>query len=489
MGTVVIIIAIAMSILAAVIGLRLIGCPEFMKSQSPSKLSRLTRNSKVQSLVRCFGLFGKAIDRAFAGFLSKCKATSPAFRSGVSALIPRVKSAVGKICLRLCDLLERLGIPGPIGRIRLLFSNSAISDASAATCVQPDLGVLNCRARLERGPKGAPIADVFLIEICGSIDACDNRPDTSLHVAIKDVTGALSGNGAVYAKVKQWKKHDSTEFCYKTELGKLPGRATVLSNWTAVARLSVDWLLFPRQGKRNLKFHTSIVSRGNDTELACAECTLAYTNGKPGYIDLDHNRWRAKSLAVTLAFTVSASDNKLFKCEVDFIKDWARNNVCWSQASGDAKRKLEKALNTTVAFFRDGNKLNTHAICKDIVELAPIADRYDILDFCLHVAQAKGSVAAEELAILSDLADWLEVEADVFRSMSEKILPVNMHEVRDTQVVLGVTSDMSKEKARLYLNKEYSKWNARVTNPDPQIQEQADLMLSLIAEARREYVG
>jgi len=62
-----------------------------------------------------------------------------------------------------------------------------------------------------------------------------------------------------------------------------------------------------------------------------------------------------------------------------------------------------------------------------------------------------------------------------------------MHEVRDIETILGISSDMSKEKVRQHLNKEYSKWNSRVTNADPDIQNQADQMLNLIAEARNQY--
>jgi hypothetical protein len=107
----------------------------------------------------------------------------------------------------------------------------------------------------------------------------------------------------------------------------------------------------------------------------------------------------------------------------------------------------------------------------------------------LYVAQADGVAAAKELAILKNLASWLEVDADRFRAMMEKILPVSMHEVRDTEVILGVTSDMDKEKSRRQLNKEYIKWHSRVTNSDPQIRAQADQMLMMIADARSQYVG
>jgi predicted ArsR family transcriptional regulator len=46
---------------------------------------------------------------------------------------------------------------------------------------------------------------------------------------------------------------------------------------------------------------------------------------------------------------------------------------------------------------------------------------------------------------------------------------------------------MGREKVRRHLNKEYSKWNSRVTNADPGIQSQADQMLKLIAETRSQY--
>jgi hypothetical protein len=111
------------------------------------------------------------------------------------------------------------------------------------------------------------------------------------------------------------------------------------------------------------------------------------------------------------------------------------------------------------------------------------------LNLCLYVAQANSSVTQEELTVLKELANWLEIDMDKFREMVEKVLPVDMHEVLDVETILGVTSDMNKEKARQQLNKEYSKWSARVTSSDPEIQSQADQMLKLIAEARSQYVG
>jgi hypothetical protein len=218
--------------------------------------------------------------------------------------------------------------------------------------------------------------------------------------------------------------------------------------------------------------------------LACAKCSFNYGNQDLGYIDLHENVKRTKNLAVTLAFAVSAADRKLYDCEVEIIKSWARNNLDYAHSSDKDRRKLEKALDKTVAFFSNGNQLDAYKICKEIVEIVPLSERYDILDLCLHVVQANGVAAAEEMVLMKHFAEWLEVDMDRFRDMVEKILPVDMHEATDQEVILGLSADMSKEKTRQQLNREYNKWNSRVTNPDPAIQHQADQMLRLIAEAR-----
>lgn len=369
------------------------------------------------------------------------------------------------------------------------FLCKTIPDQIPEPALQPDLNVLDCRVQLKQEGRNDSTFDVFNVQICGTIEAPGEMQYMVVQISITDVTNGDSNALAVHSRVGKWQMGDSPVFCYKSDLGRLYGSKTNLSDWVTVAQLQPDWLLFPQQGRRNLHFSTSILSRETGYELACAGCTFTYENIAFGYIELQEKIRRAKTLAVALGFAVSAADNKLYGCEVELIKNWARANVGISRTSGKAERKLEKALNTTVAFFSEGGKIDAYKICKEIVEIVPVAQRYDILDLCMHVARAKGVVAAEELALLKKLASWLEVDDNRFRCMMEKILPAGMYEVEDTEAVLGVTSDMSREEIRQYLNKEYRKWNSRVTNFNPEIQAQADYMLKFIAEARSTYIG
>jgi len=413
-------------------------------------------------------------------------------------LIPVLIVMLTAIAVALLGLTIHIRFPGLInrslsnastGRKEFPVSCSAHPDRITEPSAPPDTREFNCRVQFTRHEEGNCVVDAFNVQIGGTIHAPCDMYYTTLQITIEDVTDEGCNARPVHSRVKQWHSNDSPVFCYTADLGKTPTKVTTLSDWTSVAQLHLDWLMFPQKGNRKLLFSTSILSRKSAEELACAKFTFCYENHEFGYIDLQENIQRTKTLAVALAFAVSAVDGKLYDCEIELIKNWARNNVDISQASDKARNSLEKALNKTVAFFSGGNHLDIYNICKEIVEIVPIAQRYDILDLCLQVAQANGVASAEEINLLKSLAEWLEVDSNRFRSMVEKTLPVDMHEIRDQEVILGVSSDMGKEKTREQLNKEYIKWNSRVTSSDPAIQNQADQMLQLIAEARRQYVG
>lgn len=352
---------------------------------------------------------------------------------------------------------------------------------------RPDPGILNCRVQLVKEQTDAFVTDVFNVEFFGSIYAAGHTGQTTLQILLADVTDAVYKARSVHSCVKTWQLQNSPVFCYQTQLGRLTGQKTVLSDWVSVARLQANWMKFPRRGKRKLQFSTSIISGETGSELACAQCTFTYENPAFGYLDLQENIERIKPMAVTLAFAVAAVDNKLDDCEVEVIKNWARCNIDFSTSAKKADRRFNKAFKQAIAFLQQGNRFDAAKICRQFVEIAPIADRYEILELCLRVAGADGIASAEELTLLEKLAEELEVDRGKFRAMLERILPVSMHEVENLKVVLGLSPDMSRDEARQHLNKEYRKWNARVTNLDAKIRGQADQMLKLITTARSEY--
>lgn len=346
---------------------------------------------------------------------------------------------------------------------------------------------IKCRIQSMMHREGNDIVDALAVEISGTILTPSPGRHATLAISMLDITDGTKKTKPVRAKVKQWQKDDSLELSFRCDLGKFPNKVTVLSDWTNVAYMRLDWLLFPRIGSRVLQVDISIISTESREVFASSQYIYEHYNKYFGYIDLQENIERSKTLAVALAFSVCAADGNLHDGEVDFVKKWARENINNTQTADNARQRLEKALDETVSFFNDGNHLNTYDICMEIVEIVPVSNRHDILEFCMNAAKTNGSVGSEVLKMIKDISGWLEIDAKTFRAMMEKIIPIDMLDTPDVETILGVTSDMTGEKAREHLNREYAKWNSRVTNSDPKIQTQADQMLKLIAEARSQF--
>jgi tellurite resistance protein len=405
----------------------------------------------------------------------------------VGLLIPVLVVALGTAAMIAIIVGWDPKLGGLAGRFKLpsLPRRSSGFDDIIQLASRPDLSVLNCRVRLTTEPDDNRYVDSFSVEICGTIHAPDDTHHACVRIEMMDMA---EGGLPVRSRVKQWQKQGSAAFFYTAQLGKLPNAENTLSDWMAVAKIHADWLLFPRKGERSLLLGLSVLSGESGAELAGAECTFSYENEAFGYIELHENLQRAKMLAVPLAFAVSAADGKLYESEIEVIREWVRANMAVSDACEQVAKELDRGLDKTVDFYRQGHHLDNEKICRDIVGLTPVAERYDILELCLYVTQANGQASPEEINLLRQLAGWLEVDTERFQAMMEKILPVSMHEVEDVQAILGVSADMDEQKTREQLNREYRKWIARVTSSDPEIQSQADQMIKLIAEARSAYM-
>jgi hypothetical protein len=373
--------------------------------------------------------------------------------------------------------------------VNKLAGNRSEPRIPAELCQAVDLGAFNCRARIGRQAEGESWRSVILIDVCGTIQAPTDGHEVELHVTIRDVTDSETESLPIPNRPKHGPLNPSSPFAYQADMGRLCRQTTRLEDWTAVGQISPEWFVLPRAGHRKMQYTVSVMSRQNGQQLASATCVAPYENPETGYLDIEDNIQRAKTLAVGLAFSVGAANGRLLDPEVNVIYAWVKTNFGSAQVSSGAQLELDRALQKTATFFRRGGTLNLQPICGEIVEIAPLVGRIEILDLCLRVAAAKGQVATAELKLLKDLSDWLQIDRARLRMMVEKILPVEMHQCQDAEVVLGVTATMTKDEARVQLNREYAKWSSRVISTDPSIRRQADQMLKLLGQARTQYVG
>ncbi len=348
---------------------------------------------------------------------------------------------------------------------------------------------LHCCVRMEpcAGDNGAE-GKQFLVEISGSILATGDGQRAILKMGIEDVTDGVARAKTVLEKRRRSGLTRAPVFGFQTILGQLTQKVTTLKDWTTVARIPEDWLLFARKGRRSLLFNLDVVTCEANLVLASTRYLFDYMNGEFGYVDIRENTEQAHTLAIAVGCAVAAADGSLAENALGFIRGWCLAGVKLDRVSVRGKRQFEKALQKIVSLFRKTPEgFDIERIANHIREITVTAVRYDILQYCLQIAALRGEVSGPTLRLLWNLAAWFDVDVERFRAMVTKILPVDMHEAMDVEVLLGLQPDMDREEILNKLNREYAKWNSRVTNTDKDVQTQADQMLEIIAQTRQQY--
>ncbi|MFA5554166.1 MAG: hypothetical protein WCZ89_00435 [Phycisphaerae bacterium] len=344
---------------------------------------------------------------------------------------------------------------------------------------------LNCRADLLYN-----LTQTLLeVKICGKIILDAPGRHIRLHIRLKDITEDIDNPQPVFENLPPNLPGEQRDFEHICELGKVPDISIQISDWLSVAKIQTQSILSAHRGLTRILVQLELVVCETSQILDNAQDWLEYQQENRGYLDIQQNIESAKILGAALALAIISSDGKIDESQAQYVKSWAKNYGGSFFKKSTNSRKLERILNNTLRFFEKGQKADISRICMDLSQRVPIAYRYDILALCLCAVVIKGIITSEQLKLLKDAAFRLQVNMDKFRSMLERLAPAATHQVKDMELLCGLTSQMSVDQSIERLNQEYRKWNARATSLDRDIQNQAEQMLELIAQKRSNYTS
>lgn len=390
-----------------------------------------------------------------------------------------VEAALVIVILLICVTCFRMA-----GDIKAMFGHNA---AKSQTVNQDRF---SCNVEVTPG-ESEEEAETFVVKMRGRVEVPTEMHDTDVQVLIADITTNKERPEPVLSNVRQWQMEDSPVFCHITHNGRIPRRVAILSDWVVIATVGADALRFPRRGSRKLRFVTSIISRESGGELAYASSVIDYESTQTGYIDEKENSKKSECLCVQLAVAVGSEGDKVGEKTTEIIEKWiaGRGESCKSQTEkSESTERLSNILKESVDLYTSGKEFDIEAMCRYLSENATITDRYEMMKVCLEIVRTGGEAFSKQTSLLTQISEWLGIDKDKFRAMSQKIIPPGSEKQADMEFLLGIHKDMEIDQIRELLNNEYQKWNARVTHPDTSIQKQADFMLRIIAEARRKYV-
>lgn len=329
--------------------------------------------------------------------------------------------------------------------------------------------------------------DVFNIKVKGIIEGPHDNFDVKFQVRAFDITDGEET--PVFSTLEEFQAQNSRVFWYESEIDAMPYSDTIFKDWWTVTKIPKLFLEYPRSGNRKIKFKVVVYDPVSRNIYKEDSITISYQNDENGYLDNADNVEYFEEMLIKTAMLVSASDGDMDANEASIVKSWIQKRLSGynDHAVADAKERLNSYVKDVYQEI-EADSIDIYEVLEGIENIASEGEKFELFQICLDVAEADGEADDAELAIIHDIADYIDLDKKQFRSMIEKTLPVTIHVSQaDDETLLGIESSMTNKEVKKHLREQYQKWNARVASNDSATREQAEKMIHLIAEARKKY--
>jgi len=359
-----------------------------------------------------------------------------------------------------------------------IFGKSGPGSATASRPAMVSQGLL-VRGSLGTESLEGTLIRFIRVEIRGNLIGPHDHWGPRFVVGLRDQTDGAEK--PILCFIPDMSIEDSGIFLMKSAQQTIPYRSATIGGWETVCRIPLDALVFPAGGERKVELLLGVELA--ERILSEATATMRVTVEGRGYEEMAENRRRMDQLTVELAMAVSAADGSFDEDEAQEVKTFVRSRI--DAAPTDIAQAVKEELNEAV---RQGARAlqenRVPELCREMVGLTDPAQRYAVLELGLRIAGVDERADPGELRALELIARGLELDMDRFRSMLDKQLPIQFHDDKSAESVLGITPDMTREQVDQKLNAEFRKWNARATHKDPKIREQARQMIALISDTK-----
>lgn len=317
----------------------------------------------------------------------------------------------------------------------------------------------------------------FRVQMIGRIPTTRDSVDTNVQLEILDVTEGRLHPQSVLSVDEDYRNEENAEFCFVNHSGVVPQKNSILARWAMVAQLPCHILRFSYRGRRKLMFLVTVLEAETGTKLVTDQKTLEYVYCSDGYREVRDRRCDILRSCLELAVLAFGKTSAISNDIQSLWATWVQDKSEPFMAPGEAKGMIEEIL-------ENASDLAINDSSETLLAYGQGTDVFLALELILETAALSGNVTSEMYQRISKIVKTLEIRQDRFLVIAQKILLSSHCRIEEPSHLLGISPGMDVESFRKRLNEEYRKWNARVTHPDPQIRNQADQVLTLIANIR-----
>ena len=300
-----------------------------------------------------------------------------------------------------------------------------------------------------------------------------------------DVTG--NREDYLICELPAMQYEDTSLFRFTTDWIDVPYIDAVMSESMYIAKIPIDFLVFPRKGDLNLKF-VVVIEDLTYGEVNSCEYTIHYYNKEKGYLDRLEERDKIEKSIVRIGVFISGAsstyDKEIAKEVIKYIENVSKDHD--GIIDNEKKKSLEKEIKNSI--YKSNAQDRIELIKKETKSLNELGDKNDIikaLEFYAKLVTLNKNYDETDKSILEEIIKMLDLSEKQVQEIIEKKINVNLLSSDSEKLkLIGITEGMSKEEKKRHLKDEYRKWNQRITNSDKSIRDQANNMLELISTER-----
>jgi tellurite resistance protein len=303
--------------------------------------------------------------------------------------------------------------------------------------------------------------------------------------------------------IEQFQEPGSVVFQQVTEMGSVSGDQG-FGSWVKVGTVIPDLLQPPIGGNRNLFVVVRLIDLDDPPVIRHGfreseqgmfwEKVLRFAHifEEKGYKEAAEHRDEARGLAIRIGMSVAMADGSLDDSEGDILRKWITKEI--EQYTDDVyeemKEQYNEAMRSAYVDAKNGD-LSLSNVTMRLNEIGEKKTKYDAIELCFDVMAADGIADAEEMKVIRKVAEALDLDLDEIEKLrDQKIigLDVSVSHQASAEELLGIEPDWSEDDIKRHLRAEFQKWNNRLnTLPEGEERENAQRMLDLVSEARKNY--
>ena len=343
------------------------------------------------------------------------------------------------------------------------------------------------------------------VQIRGLLNTTDLTHDLQAVISFRDITKE-DDPLPILSALNELQEPLSRTMMIRVPLGEIQSQHGFLK-WVNLQRTFPDFMIGPKKGKRKIRAILRVIPNKEDAAeeinfglhseelLLAAFCAFEFsaTLKETGYQEAQENFVKIRAAFVEFGVLMAFADGELDDSEGLTIKKWIAHQID-IESDKEKQTKLKVLLNKTLkeayAKAKTG-KLSVTEQIKSFKKVTTQAHSLALLEFLFEIVGADGEIASSELKVVNSIADKLDVSTEDVKSLTDKTFldaGNEMQEGDSAENILGITEDMPEADIKKLLNGEFKKWNGRIQAlEDGDEKDKAQIMLNVIAEARKKY--